>query len=100
MPIHQSQDPATDSSVGKLNPDHEAEVNGGSERRQHHELATNSMENEKELLWTNAREMCREAFSEFFGTMILVLFGDGVVAQVTLSRGTKGDYQSISWGWG
>ncbi len=26
--------------------------------------------------------------------------GDGVVAQVVLSDGKKGDYQSISWGWG
>ncbi|THC87475.1 hypothetical protein EYZ11_013077 [Aspergillus tanneri] len=32
--------------------------------------------------------------------MILVLFGDGVVAQVTLSHNEKGNYQSISWGWG
>lgn len=28
------------------------------------------------------------------------MFGDGVVAQVVLSGGTKGDYQSITWGWG
>ena len=28
------------------------------------------------------------------------MFGDGVVAQVVLSGGEKGDYQSISWGWG
>lgn len=52
------------------------------------------------LLWSRVREECREAFSEFFGTMILVLFGDGVVAQVTLSHYEKGNYQSISWGWG
>jgi aquaglyceroporin related protein len=32
--------------------------------------------------------------------MILILFGDGVVAQVILSNNTKGDYQSISWCWG
>jgi len=42
----------------------------------------------------------REPFSEFFGVFILILFGDGVVAQVVLSSGKKGDYQSISWGWG
>ncbi|PLB55380.1 putative aquaglyceroporin [Aspergillus steynii IBT 23096] len=53
-----------------------------------------------QLLWSRIRGHCREAFSEFFGTMILVLFGDGVVAQVTLSHGEKGNYQSISWGWG
>jgi len=52
------------------------------------------------LLWFKVREYCRDAFSEFFGTMILILFGDGVVAQVLLSHEQKGDYQSISWGWG
>ena len=52
------------------------------------------------LLWYRFREYGRDAFSEFFGTMILVLFGDGVVAQVLLSNGQKGNYQSISWGWG
>lgn len=51
-------------------------------------------------LWWKLREYARDAFSEFFGTMILILFGDGVVAQVLLSHGQKGDYQSISWGWG
>jgi aquaglyceroporin related protein len=51
-------------------------------------------------LWTRIRACCREAFSEFFGTLILVLFGNGVVAQVVLSNNQKGDYQSISWGWG
>ncbi|KAE8314856.1 aquaporin-like protein [Aspergillus transmontanensis] len=53
-----------------------------------------------QLLWGKTREYIRDGASEFFGTMILVLFGDGVVAQVTLSHGEKGDYQSISWGWG
>ena len=52
------------------------------------------------LAWSRVRAQCRDSFSEFFGTMILILFGDGVVAQVTLSRGEKGDYQSITWGWG
>ncbi|KAL5334255.1 aquaporin-like protein [Aspergillus crustosus] len=52
------------------------------------------------LWWSKIRANCRDAFSEFFGTMILILFGNGVVAQVTLSQNQKGDYQSISWGWG
>ncbi|EED22000.1 aquaglyceroporin, putative [Talaromyces stipitatus ATCC 10500] len=56
--------------------------------------------NQKQLLWTRLRKASREPFSEFFGTMILILFGDGVVAQVTLSKNQRGDYQSISWGWG
>ncbi|RMZ77857.1 hypothetical protein DV737_g4137, partial [Chaetothyriales sp. CBS 132003] len=53
-----------------------------------------------ELLWSRIRHAYREPFSEFFGTFIMILFGDGVVAQVVLSNGEKGDYQSISWGWG
>ncbi|KAK5996799.1 Aquaporin-3 [Cladobotryum mycophilum] len=54
----------------------------------------------EDLAWSKFRELFRDAFSEFFGTMIMIMFGDGVVAQVVLSKGTKGDYQSISWGWG
>ncbi|KAJ6008332.1 hypothetical protein N7540_012308 [Penicillium herquei] len=50
--------------------------------------------------WHRFRAYGRDAFSEFFGTMILILFGEGVVAQVLLSKDQKGDYQSISWGWG
>lgn len=53
-----------------------------------------------DLWWPRMRRTLREPFSEFFGTFILLLFGDGVVAQVVLSGGEKGDYQSISWGWG
>lgn len=55
---------------------------------------------QREPRWTRIRYALREPFSEFFGTMILILFGDGVVAQVTLSKDQRGDYQSISWGWG
>lgn len=55
---------------------------------------------EAELAWCRVRRYMQDPFSEFCGTFILVLFGDGSVAQVVLSSGTKGDYQSISWGWG
>lgn len=51
------------------------------------------------LAWPRIRRTCREALSEFMGVFILIMFGDGVVAQVVLSGGEKGDYQSISWGW-
>jgi len=51
------------------------------------------------LTWPRIRHLLREPFSEFLGTFILIMFGDGVVAQVVLSNGEKGDYQSISWGW-
>ncbi|RAH49003.1 MIP/aquaporin family protein [Aspergillus brunneoviolaceus CBS 621.78] len=50
--------------------------------------------------WSRIRHAFRYAFSEFFGTMIMMLFGDGVVAQVLLSGKQKGEYQSITWGWG
>ena len=60
------------------------------------------------LWWSKVRLALREPFAEFFGVMIMVLFGDGSVAQVLLSAGQKsapgadgyGNYQSISWGWG
>ena len=32
--------------------------------------------------------------------MMIILFGDGVVAQVVLSKNANGAYQSISWCWG
>lgn len=62
-----------------------------------------------ELLWSRIRLALREPFAEFFGTFIMVLFGDGSVAQVLLSASNTtqtiapgmdgyGSYQSISWG--
>ncbi|EEH34869.2 aquaporin-7 [Paracoccidioides lutzii Pb01] len=51
-------------------------------------------------LWCRIRHKLREPFSEFVGVFIIVLFGDGSVAQVILSHEKKGSYQSISWGWG
>lgn len=58
------------------------------------------MTEEVEYAWGRVRRFMQDPFSEFFGTMVMILFGDGVVAQVVLSNGTKGDYQSISWCWG
>ena len=42
----------------------------------------------------------REVLGEFLGTFVLILFGVGVVAQVTLGAGATGQYVSISWAWG
>ena len=53
-----------------------------------------------DLAWSRVRRYLREPFSEFLGTFILVMFGDGVVAQVVLSNGEKGDWGNINWGWG
>jgi len=39
-----------------------------------------------------------ELVGEFFGTMILILFGVGVVAQVVAAG--VGDHDSITWAWG
>ncbi|HEY8479051.1 MAG TPA: MIP/aquaporin family protein [Spirillospora sp.] len=50
-------------------------------------------------------ELAREMAAEFAGTMILILFGTGVVAQVIAGSGlgdpqSLGDHDSISWAWG
>ena len=57
------------------------------------------------LTWSSIRVVLREPFAEFFGVFIMILFGNGGVAQVLLSTGEKtapggdgfGSYQSISW---
>jgi glycerol uptake facilitator protein len=48
----------------------------------------------------NVPELAKEMMAEFAGTMILILFGVGVVAQVVASEGTLGDHDSIAWAWG
>ncbi len=42
----------------------------------------------------------REVLGEFLGTFVLILFGVGVVAQVTLGAGATGQYVSINLAWG
>lgn len=54
---------------------------------------------ERTTAWYKFRKAMREPFSEFFGVLILVLFGDGSIAQVVLGQGAKGDWQNINWGW-
>jgi len=41
----------------------------------------------------------RILLAEFAGTFILLTFGDGCVAQSVLSKGVKGEFLSINWGW-
>jgi aquaglyceroporin related protein, other eukaryote len=86
-PFHQEHGPPIDNYLAS----DEAE-----EDYQHH----------KNLWWSRVRHHLRDPFAEFMGTFIMILFGDGSVAQVTLSANpklpqssqNKGDYQSISWG--
>lgn len=46
------------------------------------------------------RTLLGEVVAEFAGTMILILMGVGVVAQVVTSDGALGDHDSIAWAWG
>lgn len=60
-----------------------------------------------QLLWPRIRLVLREPFAEFWGVFVMIMFGNGSVAQVLLSEGLKGapgangfgGYQSISWGY-
>ncbi|MGW0337155.1 MIP/aquaporin family protein [Streptomyces sp. NPDC003011] len=53
---------------------------------------------------TSRGRLIGELSAEFTGTMILILFGCGVVAQVVaggaLTDGGLGDHDSITWAWG
>ncbi len=47
------------------------------------------------------RALRAELCAEFLGTMLLILIGVGVVAQVTTAPdGSLGDHDSITWAWG
>jgi hypothetical protein len=50
--------------------------------------------------WSRIRHQNQNAFSEFFGTFIFLLFSFGVTAQVVLGEGKKGDYTTLCLGWG
>lgn len=55
--------------------------------------------------WAKIRYHCREPFAEFLACFVLLTFGDGINVQVQLSQlydptMPKGDYLSISFGWG
>lgn len=47
-----------------------------------------------------ARALGREWAAEFLGTLVLIVFGVAVVAQVKLGDGAHGEYLSINLGWG
>ncbi|XP_070543104.1 aquaporin-3-like [Ptychodera flava] len=45
-------------------------------------------------------QLVRESLAEFIGTFILIVFGDGSVAQSVLSDKAYGEFLSINWAWG
>lgn len=47
-----------------------------------------------------SRELTREVAAEFLGTLVLIAFGVGVVAQGVLSANANGSYLAINLGWG
>jgi glycerol uptake facilitator-like aquaporin len=42
--------------------------------------------------------MLKEAAAEFIGTLVLIMFGTGVVAQAVLSQNANGSYLAINLG--
>ncbi|SCU92283.1 LADA_0F15588g1_1 [Lachancea dasiensis] len=50
--------------------------------------------------WAKIRYKMREPFSEFLGTLILVIFGVGGNLQATVTKGAGGSYESLSFAWG
>jgi aquaglyceroporin related protein len=64
------------------------------------------MAERRELLWSRVRAVLREPFVEFWGVVIMVVFGNGATAQVLLSTAEPtapggngyGSYQNINWG--
>lgn len=73
----------------------------------HNKQVEEDYEHHHNLWWSRVRHTMRDPFMEFMGTLIMIIFGDGSVAQVYLSANpnlpkssqNKGDYQSISWGY-
>jgi len=49
--------------------------------------------------WRVTSPWARDFLAETAGTLVLVVFGCGSIAQSVLSLGLKGDFFSINWGW-
>jgi hypothetical protein len=64
------------------------------------------MAERQHLRWSRVRTVLREPFVEFWGVVIMVVFGNGATAQVLLSTAQAtapggngyGSYQNINWG--
>lgn len=66
------------------------------------EAPSSDLVEEENLLLANPisrlRHKIKEPLAEFIGTMVLIIFGNGVNCQVVLSNLTQGSYLSISFG--
>lgn len=54
----------------------------------------------KGLWWPRFRAKYQNFFSEFMGVFIMILFGNGSVAQSVLSNNKNGNFLTIFMGWG
>ncbi|KAL1921607.1 uncharacterized protein VTP21DRAFT_11323 [Calcarisporiella thermophila] len=79
--------------------DSEQSPSSTNEKFEHVEHNSDASSKSRKPILKLKREF-REYLAEFLGTLVLIIFGDGVVAQVVLSKGAKGDWLSINWGWG
>lgn len=102
--VEASAKPAAQRFEWEFNSEYLTENEKQPPQYSHHGRAHNSQHSEKigirAVVFSRKNGNLQDFFSEFFGTFIMVLFGDGVVAQVVLSKETRGDYQSINWAWG
>ncbi|KAH9933199.1 aquaporin [Epithele typhae] len=96
-----------------ISPDSDALSKEGRSHQEDIESFTHGTEEVEELTahytkhpnaWSKYREYLREPAAEFFGVMILIIFGTGVDCQVVLSANPAvatphGDYLSLNFGW-
>jgi MIP family channel proteins len=58
------------------------------------------MSTEPAVAYQAKSPLLRECMAEFLGMLVMMTFGTGVVAQVVLGEGTKGEWISINLCWG
>ncbi|KAA1469627.1 aquaporin [Dentipellis sp. KUC8613] len=98
--LHRHSGSASNSSTKKGENMHIEDTESPAEFEAKHEYYTRYPNR-----WSRIRELLREPAAEMLGTMILILFGNGVDCQVVLSANTgvsptpKGDYLSLNFGW-
>lgn len=100
LELTETPSPKTTTGFRHITVEKDKESTKGHDVEHRENANTTELLSDAEAAWCRVRRYLQDPFSEFCGVFILMLFGDGGVAQVVLSGGTKGDYQSISWSWG